>query len=55
MFASLAADSAIAMPYDRDLAKERKKYMYSMLRHAEEPMSAQHQYEAEQAARMEGA
>ena len=43
------------MPYDRDLAKERKKYMYSMLRHAEELMSAQHQYEAEQAARMEGA
>jgi hypothetical protein len=53
MFASLAADSAIAMLYDRDLAdsEERIKYMYSILRRAEEPVSAQNQYEAEQAAR----
>ena len=43
------------MSYDQDLAEERKKYVYSMLRRAEKPMSAQHQCEAEQAARMEGA
>jgi hypothetical protein len=43
------------MSYDRDLAEERKKYAYGMLRHAEKPMSSQHQCEAEQAARMEGA
>ncbi|KAI0250124.1 RNA polymerase II-associated protein [Lactifluus subvellereus] len=55
MFASLAADSASAVPYDRDLAEERKKYADSMLRRAEEHLSAQHQYEAEQAARLEAA
>ncbi|KAH9961533.1 RNA polymerase II-associated protein [Russula dissimulans] len=55
MFGSLAADPASAVPYDRDLAEERKKYADSMMRRAEEHLSAQRQYEAEQAARMEGA
>lgn len=55
MFASLAADPASAVPYDRDLAEERKKYADSMLRRSEEHMSAQRQYEAEQAARLDGA
>jgi len=55
MFGSLATDPAGAVPYDRDLAEERKKYADSMLRRAEEHLSAQRQYEAEQAARMEGA
>ena len=55
MFGSLAADPASAVPYDRDLAEERKKYADSMLRRAEEHLSAQRQYEAEQAARLEGA
>jgi hypothetical protein len=55
MFGSLAADPANAVPYDRDLAEERKKYADSMLRRSEEHMSAQRQYEAEQTARLEGA
>ena len=55
MFGSLAADPASAVPYDRGLAEERKKYADSMLRRAEEHLSAQRQYEAEQAARLEGA
>jgi RNA polymerase-associated protein CTR9 len=55
MFGSLAADAASAVPYDRDLAEERKKYADSMLRRAEEHLSAQRQYEAELAARQEGA
>lgn len=55
MFGSLAENPASAVPYDRDLAEERKKYADSMLRRAEEHLSAQRQYEAEQAARMEGA
>jgi len=55
MFGSLAADPASAVPYDRDLAEERKKYADSMLRRAEEHLSAQRQYEAEGAARLEGA
>ena len=55
MFGSLAADPASAVPYDRDLAEERKKYADSMLRRAEEHLSVQQQYEAEQAARLEGA
>jgi RNA polymerase-associated protein CTR9 len=55
MFGSLAADTTTAVPYDRDLAEERKKYADSMLRRAEEHLSVQRQYEAEQAARLEGA
>ena len=55
MFGSLAADPASAVPYDRDMAEERKKYADSMLRRAEEHLSAQQQHEAEQAARLEGA
>ena len=55
MFGSLATDPASAVPYDRDLAEERKKYADSMLRRAEEHLSAQRQHEAEQAARVEGA
>lgn len=55
MFASLASDPASAVPYDRDLAEERKKYADSMMRRAEEHLSAQRQHEGEQAARMEGA
>ena len=54
MFGSLAAEAS-AVPYDRDLAEERKKYADSMLRRAEEHLSAQRQHEGEQAARMEGA
>ncbi|KAI0301045.1 hypothetical protein B0F90DRAFT_1810255 [Multifurca ochricompacta] len=55
MFGSLAVDPASAVPYDRDLAEERKKYADSMLRRSEEHLSSQRQYEAEQAARLEGA
>jgi RNA polymerase-associated protein CTR9 len=55
MFGSLAADPANAVPYDRLLAEERKKYADSMLRRSEEHLSAQRQYEAEQTARLEGA
>lgn len=55
MFGSLASDPASAVPYDRDLAEERKKYADSMLRRADEHLSAQRQHEGEQTARMEGA
>ena len=55
MFGSLSADPTTAVPYDRDLAEERKKYADSMLRRAEEHLSVQRQHEAEQAARLEGA
>jgi RNA polymerase-associated protein CTR9 len=55
MFGSLAAETTIPVPYDRDLAEERKKYADSMLRRAEEHLSVQRQYEAEQASRLEGA
>jgi len=55
MFGLLVADPASAVPYDRDLAEERKKYADSMVRRAEEHLSAQRQHEAEQVARLEGA
>ena len=43
------------MLYDCDLVEERKTYVDSMLHHAEEHMSTQCQYEAEQATCLEGA
>ncbi|KAI0044199.1 RNA polymerase II-associated protein [Auriscalpium vulgare] len=55
MFASLAADPSTSLPYNRDIADQRKKYGDSMLRRAEEHLVAQRQHEGEQHARLEAA
>ncbi|KAI0065995.1 TPR-like protein [Artomyces pyxidatus] len=55
LFASLAADSSQPLPYNRDIADQRRKYGDSMLRRAEEHKVNQKEYEEEQHARQEGA
>ncbi|KAI0319009.1 RNA polymerase II-associated protein [Amylostereum chailletii] len=55
LFAALAADSSAAVPYSRDIADQRKKYGDSMLRRADDHLTAQRQYEAEQFARLDAA
>jgi RNA polymerase-associated protein CTR9 len=55
MFGLLAGDLANMVPYDCDLVEECKKYADSMLHHAEEHLSMQWQYKAEQARQLEGA
>ncbi len=53
VFASLAADKSQAVPYDRDIADNRRKYGDGMLRKAEEHLANQRRYEAETQARLE--
>ncbi|TFY82402.1 hypothetical protein EWM64_g1614 [Hericium alpestre] len=55
LFASLAADSSSALPYNRDIADQRRKYGDTMLRKSEEHLNTQRQYEDEQHARLETA
>ena len=55
LFAALAADPAQSVPYSKDIADQRKKYGDSLMRKADDHLSAQRQHEAEQAARMEAA
>ncbi|KAJ2930254.1 hypothetical protein H1R20_g6829, partial [Candolleomyces eurysporus] len=53
LFASLANDKSHGLPYNRDIADQRRKYGDIMLRKADEHLVAQRQYEAEQLARIE--
>jgi RNA polymerase-associated protein CTR9 len=55
IFASLAADKSQAVPYDRDIADNRRKYGDGMLRKAEEHLANQRRYEAETQARLAAA
>jgi RNA polymerase-associated protein CTR9 len=53
LFASLANDKSHGLPYNRDIADQRRKYGDIMLRKADEHLVAQRKYEAEQLARIE--
>jgi len=55
LFASLAGDKSAVVPYDRDIADNRRKYGDTMLRKAEEHLTNQQQFEAENQARLETA
>ncbi|KAL7281504.1 hypothetical protein ACG7TL_004819 [Trametes sanguinea] len=55
LFASLAADKSPQVPYNRDIADQRRKYGESMLRRCEEQVTTQRQYEAEAQAKIEAA
>ncbi|THH14902.1 hypothetical protein EW146_g5490 [Bondarzewia mesenterica] len=55
LFASLAADSSPVLPYNREIADQRRKYGDSMLRRADEHLAVQRQYETERHARLEAA
>ncbi|KAJ7028536.1 RNA polymerase II-associated protein [Mycena alexandri] len=55
LFASLAADPAPMIPYNRDLADQRRKYGDIMLRKSEEHLATQKQYESETQAKLDAA
>ncbi|KAF8895729.1 RNA polymerase II-associated protein [Gymnopilus junonius] len=55
LFASLAADKSSTIPYDRDIADNRKKYGDGLLRKAEEHLANQRQFEAETQSKIEAA
>ncbi|KII92703.1 hypothetical protein PLICRDRAFT_51061 [Plicaturopsis crispa FD-325 SS-3] len=55
LFASLAADKAPLVPYNREIADQRRKYGDSMLRRGEEHLATQRQFEAEAQAKLEDA
>ncbi|KAI8993957.1 RNA polymerase II-associated protein [Trametes punicea] len=55
LFASLAADRSSQVPYNRDIADQRRKYGESMLRRCEEQLATQRQWEAEAQAKIEAA
>ena len=55
IFASLANVKTQLVPYNKDIADNRRKYGESMLRRAEEHLNAQKQHEAETQARLEAA
>lgn len=46
LFASLAADPARLVPYDKEMADERRKYGDSVLRKADEHLATQRQYDS---------
>lgn len=51
----MAGNKSAAVPYDRDIADNRRKYGDTMLRKAEEHLANQRQFEAENQARLETA
>lgn len=55
IFGSLAADTSPFLPYNAELADQRRKYGESMLRRADEHLTAQREFEAEAQARLEAA
>jgi RNA polymerase-associated protein CTR9 len=55
LFASLATDKGTALPYSREIAKQRNKYGESMLRKGDEHVATQRQFEAEAQAKLDAA
>lgn len=55
LFASLAEVKTSLVPYNKDIADNRRKYGESMLRKAEEHLAAQRQHEDETQSRLEAA
>ncbi|KAF4620607.1 hypothetical protein D9613_000259 [Agrocybe pediades] len=53
LFGSLAADKSAIVPYDRDIADNRRKYGDGLLRKAEEHLTNQRQHEKETQERLE--
>lgn len=55
LFQSLAADPSSTVPYNRDIADQRRKYGESVLRRCDEQIAVQKQHESETHAKMEDA
>ncbi|KAG6902757.1 hypothetical protein C0995_011905 [Termitomyces sp. Mi166 len=55
LFASLASDKSPMVPYNREIADQRRKYGDSMLRKGDEHLAAQRQFESEAQAKIDAA
>ncbi len=55
LFSSLASDKASALPYNREIADQRRKYGEVMLRKTEDHLAAQEAHEAEVQEKMNAA
>ncbi|KAF9464960.1 RNA polymerase II-associated protein [Collybia nuda] len=55
LFASLASDTSPIIPYNRDIADQRRKYGDNMLKKGDEHLASQRQFEAESQARLDAA
>ncbi|KAG8900293.1 hypothetical protein FRB99_006134 [Tulasnella sp. 403] len=55
LFNSLASDDAKALPYNKDIADQRRKYGENMLRKAESHLSRQQEFEVQSEAHIEAA
>lgn len=55
LFASLASDKSPMIPYNRDIADQRRKYGDNMLKKGDEHLASQGQFEAEGQARLDAA
>ncbi|EIN11558.1 TPR-like protein [Punctularia strigosozonata HHB-11173 SS5] len=55
MFASLASDKSTPLPYNIEIADQRRRYGESMLRRGEEHLATQRQYESEHRAKLDAA
>ncbi|KAG5647061.1 hypothetical protein DXG03_001431 [Asterophora parasitica] len=53
LFASLASDKSTLVPYNKDIADQRRKYGDNMLRKGDEHLAAQRQFEADAQAKVE--
>ncbi|KAF9647341.1 RNA polymerase II-associated protein [Thelephora ganbajun] len=52
LFTSLAADESPSLPYDRNIADQRRKYGDNMMRKADEHLQTQRQYDTEKAEKL---
>jgi RNA polymerase-associated protein CTR9 len=55
MFASLASDTSSFLPYNRDLADQRRKYGESILRKTDEHLVTQEAYEQDMQQKLDAA
>ena len=52
LFTSLAADEAPSLPYEKNIADQRRKYGDNMMRKADEHLQTQRQYDGEKAEKL---
>lgn len=52
LFTSLAADESPSLPYDKNIADQRRKYGDNMMKKADEHLQAQRQYDSERAEKL---
>ena len=55
LFATLAADQSHSLPYNKDIADQRRKYGEGVLRRCDEHVASQRQYEGDMHAKVEAA